>query len=250
MKNKNKRGQITVFIILALILAIAVVVYFLYRSISSSSSFESPIKQIQSCSNKYTQEAIDILSRQGGKIDPQLFYLYDENKVGYTCYTEEYYKTCVMQTAFLKQSIEKEIETYLKPRVSECIQSAKESLEKKGYEVSFKEVEPKVELIPTKVKIELKTKMTVKRESQEYYESIKSQIDSNLYELTMIASSISNWEARYGTSETTNYMAYYPNMRVEKKEQSNGTTIYIITERNDLDKFMFASKSLVWPVGI
>ena len=65
----------------------------------------------------------------------------------------------------------------------------------------------------------------------------------------MIASSISNWEAKYGDSETMNYMIYYPNLKVEKKKQGDGTTIYIITDKESEDKFMFASRSLVLPAG-
>ena len=66
----------------------------------------------------------------------------------------------------------------------------------------------------------------------------------------MISSSILNWEARYGDSETMNYMIYYPSIKVEKKKQGDGSTVYIITDRLDLDKFMFASRSMALPAGL
>jgi len=66
----------------------------------------------------------------------------------------------------------------------------------------------------------------------------------------MITSSIINWEARYGDSESLSFMMHYPSLKIEKKLQSDGTTIYILTNKNTLDKFMFASRSVALPVGI
>jgi len=74
-------------------------------------------------------------------------------------------------------------------------------------------------------------------------------LNNNLYELVSIVNSILNWEARYGDSETTIYMNYYHDLKVEKKKQSDGSTIYILTDRNTLDKFQFASRSVAWPPG-
>jgi len=38
-------------------------------------------------------------------------------------------------------------------------------------------------------------------------------------------------------------------MRIEKKEQSDGSRIYILTHRSTNEKFMFASRSIAWPPG-
>ena len=47
-----------------------------------------------------------------------------------------------------------------------------------------------------------------------------------------------------------NYMIYYPHLRVEKKKQGDGSTVYVLTDKESEDKFIFASKSLVFPPGI
>ena len=74
-------------------------------------------------------------------------------------------------------------------------------------------------------------------------------LDNNLYELASIAESIVEWEATYGDSETTTYMNYYHDLKVEKKKQTDGTTIYIVTNRDTRNKFQFASRSVAWPPG-
>jgi hypothetical protein len=52
-----------------------------------------------------------------------------------------------------------------------------------------------------------------------------------------------SWEALHGSVETTTYMTYYKDLKVEKHEQLDGSTIYILTDRNTGNKFQFASRS-------
>ena len=84
----------------------------------------------------------------------------------------------------------------------------------------------------------------------ERYEKIVVVVDKNVYELMSIANSILNMELKYGDSETTTYMNYYHDLKVEKLKQSDGTTIYILTNRDTGEKFQFASRSVAWPPGI
>ena len=44
-------------------------------------------------------------------------------------------------------------------------------------------------------------------------------------------------------------MILYPGVKVEKYKQEDGTTVYILTDRNTNDKFQFAVRSLAWPPG-
>ena len=81
------------------------------------------------------------------------------------------------------------------------------------------------------------------------YDAFRVVVDNNLYELVSIANSILNWEASYGDAETTTYMNYYHDLKVEKKKQSDGSTVYILTDRNTEEKFQFASRSVAWPPG-
>lgn len=251
MVRKNKKSQVTVFIILALAIVAVLLLLFLGKDrITSIITEKTPVEQIKECMQEPLKTALDKISVQGGSLDPKNYYLYQGNKIEYLCYAEENYAQCVMQKPLLKQSIEKELETYLQPRAKLCIDAAKSSLQKKGYTVSSKNPAVKVSLVPGNILVDMNTDLTVAKSSTETYKSIKTDYSSRLYELVMVASSVLNWEARYGDAETMNYMIYYPSIKAEKKKQDEGATVYILTDRTSGDKFMFASKSMIIPAGL
>jgi len=244
--KKNKRGQITIFIILGLL--ILIVLFFLFRGNFQIIESKTPILRIEDCVEQGLE--IEQLNEQGGSFNPEFYYLYKGDKIQYLCYTDEYYKTCVMQKPLLKQEIEKEINSKINPILSNCVDSVKSDLEKEGYSVRLGNLNSDIKIIPENIVIEISDVLETEKNGKTNYENLKINIPSKLYEMTMIASSISNWEAHYGDSETMNYMIYYPNIKVEKKKQGEGTTIYILTNRLTLDKFQFASRSLVIPPGV
>ena len=115
--------------------------------------------------------------------------------------------------------------------------------------MNLKKGEISIELLPQRIIALFNSTLTIKKEESQKYDSIKIVLNNNLYELVSIANSILNWEARYGDSETTTYMDYYHDLKVEKKKQSEGSTIYILTDRTSENKFQFASRSVAWPPG-
>jgi hypothetical protein len=250
--GKNKGGQVTIFIILAIvIIVLGILVYMYFPQIKTTLGLgpKNPKSFIQACIEEKIEESVETLSLQGGSINPEHFILYDNEKIEYLCYTNEYYKTCVMQRPLLKAHIENEIKDEIKEEVKECFNSLKESYQKKGYSVDMKEGGTSIELLPKRIVSTFDYSLTLTKGESEKYESFKVVLNNNLYELTSIASSILNWEARYGDAETTIYMNYYHDLKVEKKKQSDGTTIYILTDRNNENKFQFASRSVAWPPG-
>jgi len=56
--------------------------------------------------------------------------------------------------------------------------------------------------------------LTLTKQETERYPNFKVNLNNNLYELVMVATSILNWEARYGDSDAMTYMSYYPNTKV------------------------------------
>ena len=126
----------------------------------------------------------------------------------------------------------------------------KKSIENKGYDVNLKKGDTVVELLPKKISATFNSELTLTKDSAKRYEKTNVVLNNNLYELTGIADSIANWEARYGNAETTLYMNYYHDLKVEKLVQGDGSKIYILTNRNSGDKFQFASRGVVMPPGI
>jgi len=252
MYNSNKRGQVTLFIILAiLIVAFGFLIYLFYPKIQGTLGLglESPQAYIQTCLEEDIQINLDMLSLQGGSLDPTNYILYGGEKIEYLCYTANYYESCVMQRPLLKQHIESEIKKELEDPVQLCFDALKESYESKGYEVNLQRGLIGVEILPQTVLTTLDYSLTLTKDSVENYDSFNVIIHNNLYELLGFVNSILNWETKFGKAEITNYMDLYHDLKVEKKEQQDGSTIYILSERVDGTKFQFASRSYAWPPG-
>jgi hypothetical protein len=149
----------------------------------------------------------------------------------------------------LKQHIEREIKKEIENDVESCFASLKSSYEKKGYDVTLKSGDKKVELLPQRIVGTFNYSLTLTKSSTEKYDSFVVIVNNNLYELVAIANSIIEWEATYGDAEITTYMTYYPDLKVEKNLRESGEKIYVLTDRNTGNKFQFAVRSQAWPAG-
>jgi hypothetical protein len=250
--NWNKRAQVTIFIILAIIIvALAFLIYSFYPQIKSSlrTSEKSPQSFMQSCIENDVKEAVAKLSLQGGSIAPVNYVMYDDNKVEYLCYTDEFYRNCVVQQPMLKQHVELEIRNEISNNADSCFNSLKESYEKQGYEVNLKKGDKRVELLPKRVVTTFNYSVTLTKGDTKKYDSFAVILDNNLYELVSIANSIIEWETTYGDADATIYMTYYPDLKVEKSLRGSGDKVYILTDRNTGNKFEFAIKGQIWPAG-
>jgi len=250
---KNKRGQITIFIIIAIVIVVVgILIYTFYPEIKAGFGLglKNPQEFIQSCIENEIEDNVEKLSLQGGSLDPAHYIMYNNDKIEYICYTGEYYKTCIVQQPMLKEHVESEIKNEIDDDVEACFDSMEKSYQKRGYDVSLKKGEKDVELLPKRIVATFNYSLTLtKGEDSEKHDSFRVVMNNNLYELISIANSILEWEATHGDAETTVYMNYYHDLKVEKKKQSDGTTIYIITDRNTENKFQFASRSVAWPPG-
>src|SRR3990172_10717990 len=128
----NKSGQVTIFIIIAVVIvAIGIAVYFLYPQISSTLGGEQdPNAFIQTCMEDEIQDNVDMVSSQGGSLDPELFILYQDERIEYLCYTEKYAPSlCVVQRPLLDNSIESEIKNGIEPEVKDCFSQLQSNFE-------------------------------------------------------------------------------------------------------------------------
>ena len=250
----NKKGQVTVFIIAAiLIVALALAIYFLRPGITSTTGFDekNPKGFIQNCIQDDLENAVNLVSIQGGSIAPEHYFTFNEINIEYLCYTNENLKLCSVQQPLLKQHIESEIENDIKDEVSSCFNKLIASYESSGYTASFEvSANPvKVELLPKRIVATFNYNVTASKTDTKRYDSFDMILNNNLYELTSIAKSIIEWETEVGDADPALYMTYYSDLRVQKNLRDEGTRIYTITDRNTENKFQFASRSLVWPAG-
>jgi len=249
----EKRGQVTIFIIIAIIIiGAAVAIYMLVPKAQTGTVFDAtnPSGFIQTCLENEIEKTVDLISSQGGTIEPDFYFDYQGEKIEYLCYTAENYATCIVQQPLLKQHIESEIREDIAEEVETCFANLKANYENDGYSANLYQGKTVVELLPKRIVTKFENYvLTVTKGETARYDSFSVILNNNLYELTSIANSIIEWETKYGNAETTLYMNYYKDLKVEKNTQQDGTTIYILTDRNTEKKFQFASRSVVFPPG-
>jgi hypothetical protein len=252
MKGMNKKGQVTIFIIISiLIIAAAVLVYMFYPKITTTFGTQenTPQSYIQTCIEKEISDTAKTLSLQGGSLDPQNYIMDNNTKIDFLCYTNDYYRQCLIQQPMLKQHIESEIKNKILTDANNCFSSLKTNYEKQGYTAELKSGTISVELLPKRIITTFNYSLTMTKGDTQKYDSFVVILNNNLYELTSIANSIIQWESLYGDAEVTAYMTYYHDLKVEKKLVNNKGKIYTITDRNTGNKFQFASRSQIWPAG-
>ena len=250
-KMKLKKGQVSIFIILGILIVVVLLLLF-SRDAGFDTIFakQSPYQEIEGCAQTAIQEGLDILMLQGGVIESENYFMYEGKKIDYVCYSENEYENCIMQKPILTNTIRDELVKYSTPKIKSCLNSVKSSLESRGYSVVMRDPEIVIDLVPDNVLVDMNLGLRIEKTGVESFDHIRTGIKSKIYNFALITSSISQWETRYGDSETLNYMLYYPSLKVEKKKQSEGTTIYILTDRDSNEKFYFASRSIAVPAGL
>jgi len=250
--KKNKKGQVTIFIIIGMMIIIAgVLIYLFYPKIKTTIGGEekNPEAYIQSCLEQDLKDTVEKVSLQGGSINPIHYILYNNTKIEYLCYTNEYYIPCTVQQPMLKEHIELQITEDIDEAVDACFTSLKESYEKKGYDVNLKRGKKITELMPKKIIATFNYSLTLTKGNTQTYDSFNIILNNNLYELTTIANDIIEWETTYGDAEVTTYMTYNHDLKAEKLMKNSGEKIYILTNRDTQNKFQFAVRSQAWPAG-
>jgi len=251
--SRNKKGQVTIFIIIAiLIVGIVALIYFLIPRAETTTGFDTQNPQgfIQNCMDDRIEEVVSTLSAQGGSVAPEFYFNYQGNSIEYLCYTNEFYRPCVIQQPVLQQHIIDKITGNIASDVETCFANLEANYEAEGYSVNIQSGKTVVELLPKRFIVNFTDYiLTTTKADTARHDSFSVVLNNNLYELTSIANSIINWEEEYGDAETTAYMIYYKDLKVEKHLQQDGTKIYIITDRNTGDNFQFATRSGAWPPG-
>ena len=250
---KKKKAQVTIFIILALILVVSLaLIYVLIRKPTISISPEdNPQAYIEKCMKDYTTEALEILMPQGSYIEPRNYKLYKDVKVGYLCYTREFYETCKNQEPMLMEHIEKEVTGYIAPRMQNCFSNLRRELEKKNYDIDMQSMNISVEIKPEKVFITINRKLQlIKNEQTRNYETFKTQILSPVYELSVIALKIMNGESVGCGYDYVNEMMLYSNYDIKKFVTGDSTKIYTLKDKISQQELKFAIRSCVVPPGL
>jgi len=249
---KNHKGQVTIFIIIAIIIvALGVLIYTLSPGIRTGIQRETknPEDFIQTCLEEEIEDAVERLSLQGGSIDPEHYFTYNNINIEYLCYTNENLALCLVQQPLLKQHIESEIENEIMDDIINCFNKLEENYVGRGFQVNLEQGGTTIELLPKRIITTMDYSLTLTKGETETHENFNIILNNNLYELISITKSIIEWETTLGEADPRIYMTYYPDLKVEKNPRDDGTRIYVLTDRNSGNKFQFASRSLFFPPG-
>ncbi len=244
-KGLKKRGQLTLFVMMSIVIVAGVIIYLFWIQ---PTYFDQQIGGLDfdSCVNDAVVNGIVELSSTGGVIDSGFSYLYQGVDVPYFCYTNLPYQTCVVQQPLVKQYFEKQLITYLEEEVNVCYENSVDELKSLGYNVTTGEVELNFTIIPGRVVVDVYAPTTVEGQR---FEDYKMNVDSSIYDILMVVTSLLQYEASFGDASTSELMFYYPEIVIDKFKQVDSTTIYIVGEKGGDIKFQFASRSLIWPAG-
>jgi len=247
-KNMERKGQISIFVIVAIVIVGVVLVMFMFPDLNVFIGDVEPDTYLKDCIKPKTQEILSLVTKQGGYSEPTNYLNYQNEKVQYLCYTEENYKPCIIQQPLLINHVETEIKNFVEPFAKSCVENLKERYENQGYSVQTTSGEIEVNIIPGSVGVDFVSPMTVSKERTQTFQKFEVKLESEIYDLILLSTSILSFESEYGDSETTTYLRYYPDLKIEKVKLENGT-FYKLSNVVSADEFSFATRSLMWPSG-
>lgn len=247
----KKKGQVAIFVIVAIVIVALILLFFLFRP-EIERLFEgelTPLSYLTKCIEPDVKSSIELLSKQGGYKEPEGYITYQGEKIKYLCYTNNYYETCVVQQPMIKQQFENELNSMLKTKANQCTRNLIEEYKSRGYNVEAGKIDSDVSIISGKIIVTFNLPLTLtKEETKRTFQKFNVEMNTDIYDLLFIASSIIEYEASLGDSASELYMQYYPDLRIEKIKLSDGAKIYKLSNIKG-DKFIFASRSLAWPAG-
>jgi len=254
MRIRGRKAQLAIFVIIAIVIVAVVIVALFYKDLMGVISPQpfSAKSFLKSCMEPDLKKAIANLSSHGGYMNPEGFIFYGGVKIKYLCYTDQYYKTCVVQEPMIKQRFLTELDENMKSKASQCFSKLKETYQNQGYDVSGSRVDFSTSLEPGKMTLEFDSPMTITKAgtASETFDGFEVTMQSKMYELLITAQTIVEFEAKLGGSETTSFIQYYPDLKIQKSKLEEGSTIYKLTNVITGESFTFATRSLAWPSGI
>jgi hypothetical protein len=250
---KKRKAQITIFIIFGLIIVVLILMFYFVKKPPKIEVVEdnNPQSYIETCSRESVEDAIQILSEQGGDITPKGSLNFKGDAITYLCFTNIHYRECINQRPLLVEHIEKEITDFITPKIERCFNDLEVNLEKRYDSIDNPaEMKVRTNIYPRQVivNIDKKFKMTNGNKVIEYNSFIMKDIHP-IYNFAEIAMDIVNQEIRYCNFDSLGFMILYPEFDITNTITGDSDSIYTIQERSTKEEFKFAVRSCPLPPG-
>lgn len=255
MRSINNKCQVTIFIIIAILIVVVIALFFLLKGKISIPGLTPRMPNIQadieSCTKKAVLQAVDIMLPQGGYIQPKLYKLYENNKVAYLCYNNNYYQPCINQQPLYLENVANEIKKFISSKIEDCFYTIEQDYQDKQYSIDMGATNIEVGLNPRQVEVTINKKIEIsKNEENRKIDKIVVNIDSPIYDLAVIANEIVNQEVKFCYFEYLGFQLLYPSFSIGKMDIDGNTKIYNIKEKATGKEFLFAVRSCAMPAGI
>lgn len=195
----DKNGQITIFIILGLILVVGFLIVFLLINPPEVQVVDenNPEAFIESCTRQAVEEAIDILSKNGGDLSPKGFIQFDGTDLTYLCFSYHHYYPCINQRPLLIEHIEDEITTYITPKIQECFNDLESRLSGR-YDIETSGMDIITTLQSEQVTVVMDKRFKMSRESDSRdITQFRTNLVHPIYNFAEIAMEIVNQESSF-----------------------------------------------------
>lgn len=249
---KNKSGQVTIFIIMAILIVVGIIAALTFSGkikVQNEASIDTQLF-IEKCVRDAVTPSVDRVLENGGRINPDLFLMYQDEKYNYLCYNQNYYAPCINHYPQLKAIIESEIMNDSQDEVKKCFTTLKSNLEKRGFSVSDGAFSWKLEILPKVVEINIGKRIDASQgEIKQAFSQFDIKILSPVYDLAMVAREIVNQEAQYCNFDYSGFMLIYPSYDIKRIDYDENK-VYSITDRLTSKEFKFATRSCTSPPGL
>jgi hypothetical protein len=251
----NKRGQVTLFIIIAILIVsiILFVVFFSGWFKFIESPAENPKAYIENCIINSVQEIEKTLLEENTypNYNSTNYILFEREKIPYMCIASEFYKPCIPQDPALFMRTKQIMENKVSRDTKTCLNKLYESLEEENYQITKKEGDIILDILPGKINVNLnETVYITKAETSITIEDFEIDYSTRFYEMIRLVQTIVNYETGVCEFNKMNWMEYDNSIIISTTRTSDQTKIYTLRERLTDREIKFAIKTCVLPAGI
>ena len=237
-----------------MILVIFLIIFFLLKPPQTEVEVfdeNNPQGYLESCTTEAVEDAISILSPQGGDIIPKGSVRFDDIDRTYLCYNDNLYDRCVNKRPMLIEHIQDEMEDYITPIIQDCFKTMIEKYSNRyDFETKGNELNIDVKLEPRLIIITLNKDLTLSRDDElRDFNDFRIKHVHPLYDLAEVSTEIANQEARFCDFDDLGYMILYKTFDIRKVELGDADIIYTVTHIPTEESFTFAIRSCKLPSG-
>jgi len=203
--NSNKGAQVTLFVIIAIVIVAAIA--FVFVSMNQKplpygvDGLKDPRGYVQMCALEALRDAEAMVMPTGGFLMPQSYLLYNETKVTWMCYTP-FNEQSTSRYPMLNVEIEKQIHTYVLPKVEKCFLGLKDIY--RNYPYEEKELTIKPEILDGTLSLEIRREVSIDVKDQIInIDNFDIKMLSPLYDFVMLEHKIVNDEVSCDCMEET-----------------------------------------------